>query len=60
MIIKRKLFNEKSAIPKFIHGETETGRRYVVLVNAGGKRRSRQYIDPYKKRTAEELEGKGL
>lgn len=54
MIIKRKLFSKKDEIPSFVRGETDTGRRYVVPV-VNGKRRSRIYIDPYKKRTAEEL-----
>lgn len=56
MIIKRRLFSkEHEEIPSFVRGETDTGRRYVVPV-VNGRRKSRIYLDPYRKRTIEELE----
>ena len=57
MRIKRKLFNEgqeKSNIPYFIDGVTESERRYKILVTPEGRGR-RQYLDPYRRRSSEEI-----
>lgn len=52
MIIKRKLFNDNSHV--LIDGETSASRRYKVLV-VDGKKKRRQYLDNYRKRTKNEL-----
>lgn len=59
MKIRRKLFNysegsDKTNIPYFIDGVTESGRRYKVLVTPEG-RGKRQYLDPYRRRSSEEV-----